>query len=116
MRNQIWNEIIKPINNNRGALILEHVLATMYLTLMSAFVITSVWGAYALFFESYEEYEHIVTSYGELEQRNEGVTLPGFETTQTGTITYQHGTGTITISGKYYYDNEENKMGEFVID
>lgn len=112
MRKRIYNALC----NQRGALILEQVLATMFLMLMSVFVISSIYGAYNLFFESYQDYKTIQTSYGELEQRNKDVELPGFETTQTGTIQYYYNGAAVTIDGTYFYDNTNKRMGEFVID
>lgn len=101
---------------NDGTILIEYVIAIVFLAMASVMVITTMSGGTKLFFDSYEEYDRVNNVYGDIELISETVISTDLAVTSTGSVQFDYSGATISKDGIYYYDNTEKKIGEFAID
>ncbi len=110
------NRMKHILMQNDGTILIEYVIAIVFLAMASVMVITTMSGGTKLFFESYEEYDRVNELYGDIELLSDSVTSINLDVSTSGTIQFDYNGGTISKEGTYYYDNTEKKIGEFIID
>lgn len=104
------------LSQNDGTILIEYIIAVVFLAMASVMVITTISGGTKLFFQSYEEYDRVNNLYGDIELISDTVTSSDLDVTSIGSVEFDYSGATITKDGIYYYDNTEKKIGEFIID
>lgn len=102
------------LNNERGSTLIENVIAIFALTILSAMVVSTFFGGLAVYTKSFTEYTRINEVYSDIELMEDSTVTSTNIKEQAGSISFEYAGNTIVIEGTYIYDDEGEKIGEFV--
>ncbi len=110
------------LNNESGNTLVENVVAMFIFVIVSAMMLSAFLAGITLYGRSFGEYSRVNNVYSDIELIEGDITDSSGSSTVTstvveekdGSISFDYAGDTIESEGTYLYDDEGEKVGEFV--